>query len=321
MIPKISILIRCYNEEQHIGRLLSGITQQNIKDVEIIVVDSGSTDATLSIAARYPVKIVSIRPEEFSFGRAINFGCQFASSEFIVLASAHVYPVYRDWLENLIIPFSNNTIALTYGKQRGTDVSKYSEKQILAAWFPDDMSMMGLQEHPFCNNANAAIRRSVWDAFPYNEELTGLEDLDWAKRVILSGHRIVYVPNATVIHVHDEKWGQILNRYKREAIALKQIYPTERFNFLTFLRLLSSNIANDYCRALKDGVFINNIYSILLFRLMQFWGTYQGFRDKQLINRQIRERFYYPGVHLHCKESLKNEEQRIDYSKHEKTVV
>ncbi|WP_200895198.1 MULTISPECIES: glycosyltransferase [unclassified Methanosarcina] len=48
-MSKISIIIRCYNEEEHIGRLLSGITPQTVKDVEIILVDSGSTDATLSI--------------------------------------------------------------------------------------------------------------------------------------------------------------------------------------------------------------------------------------------------------------------------------
>ena len=97
-----SIVIRCFNEEQHIGRLLSGIIQQTIKDLEIIVVDSGSTDATLAIASRYPVQILSIRPEEFSFGRSLNIGCQAANGEFIILASAHIYPLYKDWLEQLL---------------------------------------------------------------------------------------------------------------------------------------------------------------------------------------------------------------------------
>ena len=98
----VSVVIRCYNEEQHIGRLLSGIVQQTVKHVEVIVVDSGSTDATLSIASRYPVEILSIRPEEFSFGGSLNIGCQAASSEFIAIASGHVYPVYKDWLERLL---------------------------------------------------------------------------------------------------------------------------------------------------------------------------------------------------------------------------
>ena len=77
---KCSVIIRCYNEEQHMGRLLSGIMQQTVKNAEIIIVDSGSTDATLSIASRYPVQILSIRPEEFSFGRSLNVGCPVASS-------------------------------------------------------------------------------------------------------------------------------------------------------------------------------------------------------------------------------------------------
>ena len=89
-MPETSIVIRCYNEERHIGRLLSGILQQGGLDVEIIVVDSGSTDATLSVAARYPVKILSVHPKDFSFGLSLNTGCQAASHELIVIASAHV---------------------------------------------------------------------------------------------------------------------------------------------------------------------------------------------------------------------------------------
>jgi glycosyltransferase involved in cell wall biosynthesis len=92
---RLSIVIRCYNEERHIGRLLFGIKQQSIKDVEIIVVDSGSTDSTLSIVGRYPIKVVTIEPEEFSFGRSLNIGYQNTTNDIIVNASAHVYPIYR----------------------------------------------------------------------------------------------------------------------------------------------------------------------------------------------------------------------------------
>jgi glycosyltransferase involved in cell wall biosynthesis len=115
------VVIRGYNEGQHIGRLLSGIVHQTVSDVEIILVDSGSTDATLSIAARYPIKILSISPEEFSFGRALNLGCRAASNEFIVIASAHVYPVHQDLLERLLAPFAEPQVALVYGKQRGVE--------------------------------------------------------------------------------------------------------------------------------------------------------------------------------------------------------
>ena len=241
-----SIIIRCYNEEQHIGRLLSGIMKQTVQDIEIIVVDSGSTDATVSIASRYPVKILSIKPNEFSFGRALNIGCQAASGEFLVIASAHVYPVYQDWLEHLLAPFADPTVALTYGKQRGCETTQYSEHQIFATWFPHQLNALQKQEHPFCNNANAAIRRDLWQQYPYNEYLTGLEDLDWAKRVMQAGYQIAYVPEAEIIHVHQETPRRIYNRYRREAIALKQIYPEENFHFRDFIRLFMANAFSDY---------------------------------------------------------------------------
>ena len=311
-----SIVIRCHNEEEHIGRLLSGILQQTLKNVEIIIVDSGSTDATVSIASRYPVKILSILPEEFSFGRALNIGCQEASGEFIIIVSAHVYPVNKDWLERLITPFSDSRVALVYGKQRGNDITKYSEQQIFAHWFPEGLTLV--QDHPFCNNANAAIRRSLWEKLPYNENLTGLEDLDWAKRAMESGYKIAYASDSTIIHVHNEPVKSIFNRYRREAIALKCVFPHEHFNFREFIRLLSINVTSDYYHAWHDKVLKNNLFSIFFFRLMQFWGTYKGFNQRGSVTKQIKQKFYYPNGFKRLQvEMLDSEsERRVEYSHH-----
>ncbi|MEA5533265.1 glycosyltransferase [Crocosphaera sp. XPORK-15E] len=320
-MSKVSIVIRCYNEEQHIGRLLSGLIQQTAKDLEIIVVDSGSTDSTVSIASRYPIKLLSIKPEEFSFGRALNLGCEAATGEFIVIVSAHVYPEYQDWLEKLIAPFDDPDIALTYGKQRGNETTKYAEQQIFMTWFPDHKTIVD-QTHPFCNNANAAIRRSLWKQIPYDESLTGLEDLDWAKKAIALGYRITYVPEAEIIHVHDETPKRIYNRYRREAIALKHIYPQEYFYFRDFLRLFITNLISDYFHAWHDRVLISNFFSIPIFRLMQFWGTYQGFTQQGMINIQLKQTFYYPRRLSRQNQSSQLDQNRptIDYSNHSKPL-
>src|SRR5687767_9675238 len=132
MTHLVSVIIRCLNEERHIGKLLAGIQQQTLKDVEIIVVDSGSTDATLSIASNCPVRILHIHPKEFSFGRALNLGCKNATGKYLVMVSAHCYPLYRDWLEKLIAPFANDEIALVYGKQSGNKFTRFSEHQVFA---------------------------------------------------------------------------------------------------------------------------------------------------------------------------------------------
>jgi len=290
--PHCSLVIRCYNEEQHIGRLLSGIMKQTIKDVEVIVVDSGSSDKTLSIASRYPVKVLSIHPREFSFGRSLNIGCKAATGEFIVIASAHVYPIYKDWLETLLAPFADSQVALVYGRQRGNETTPYSERQIFKKWFPPESNLQ--TEYPFCNNANAAIRRSLWERLPYDESLTGLEDIEWARRALRSGQKIVYAADAEVVHIHNEPARLIYNRYRREAIALKRIFPQERFSLWDFVRLLAANVASDCYHALYEGVLGHNLVGIFLFRLMQFLGTYRGFAQRGPVTSQLKRAFYYP---------------------------
>jgi rhamnosyltransferase len=290
-IMNCSIIIRAYNEEKHIGRLLEGIRQQTLKDVEIILVDSGSTDATVSIAESYGARVVRIPSAEFTFGRSLNHGIKEAKRELIVIASAHIHPVYPDWLESLLNPFQDDKVALTYGKQRGHEFAKYSEQQIYHQWFRDVSNPD--QETAFCNNANAAIRKSMWDKNNYDETLTGLEDLAWAKWAREQGHAIAYVAEAEIIHVHNETPRGVYNRYRREAMALRKIYPEAHFNFYDFLRLTSTNILSDLWHAARERVLLKNIVSIFWFRFMQFYGTRMGHRETSLITPQLRETFYY----------------------------
>lgn len=290
--PQCSIIIRSHNEEKYLGRLLEGILKQTVKDIEIILVDSGSTDNTLGVASRYPVKVISISPQDFTFGRSLNLGIQHASAEFLVFASAHVYPVYPDWLEKLLTPFSDSQIALVYGKQRGGSTTKFSEHQIFASWYPDVTQTY--QETAFCNNANAAVRRELTLKYPYNETLPGLEDLDWAQRIMEKGLKVHYSPDAEIIHVHHETPKGVYNRYKREAIAFKHVYIHERFGFLDFVRLSSRNITKDIKYAGQQRLLSKSLFSIFWFRICQFWGTYQGYRHHGPLTWELRKRFYYP---------------------------
>ena len=228
-----SIIIRAYNEEKHIGRLLEGIKHQTRQRC-----GSDPRGLRLDRLRLFPLlnpigaQIVHIRPEEFTFGRSLNYGIKAAKREFIVIASAHVYPVYPDWLETLLRPFQDDSVALTYGKQRGPDFAKFSEQQIFHQWYPD--ASKPKQETAFCNNANAAIRKSLWEKNNYDETLTGLEDLAWAKWAKEQGHAIAYVAEAEIIHVHNETPRGVYNRYRREAMASAENLPRSAFQFLRF---------------------------------------------------------------------------------------
>lgn len=308
--PLASIVVRCYNEADHIGKLLHGLDQQTMQDFEVVLVDSGSTDGTVEFAEEYGVeKIEYIDPAKFSFGRALNYGCDAAEGEFCVIASAHVFPKRDDWLVRMLEKFDDD-IALVYGKQRGNEVTTFSENQIFKQWFPDhDIER---QDHPFCNNANAAIRRELWEEYPYNEQLTGLEDVDWAQRVQKDGYGVSYASEAEIIHVHDETAREVFNRYRREAYAHRQIMPNQAFSLWDFVRLATTNVLADWRAAVKKGVFIENILGIPKFRLLQFWGTYRGFSEEGPIPDRLWQRFYYPDRETYPDSNRADERDKSD---------
>lgn len=314
MAPYCSIIIRACNEEKLIGRLLSGILRQSEKQLEIILVDSGSTDATLAITARYPVRVLHLPKHEFTFGRSLNLGLEHANAEFAVIVSAHVYPMYEDWISRLLAPFKDPRTALVYGCQRGNEISRYSEQRVFEKWFP--AQSVAIQNHPFCNNANAAIRRALWQTLRYDETLPGLEDLDWAKRALALGYHLSYSAEATVAHVHDETPERIYNRYRREALAFRSIFPLEHFGVTDFARLYVQNVMSDAARALREQRLLHELPGISMFRLMQFWGTYRGFARPSQLTNALKEQFYYP-TERRSRHTIPARPGLIDYSEPE----
>ncbi len=307
----ISIIIRAFNEEKHIGRLLFGISQQTYPNPEIILVDSGSTDKTLEIASQYPVQVVHISSDEFTFGRSLNFGVAAASGEFVVNISAHCYPVFPDWLEQLTKPFIDHSIGLSYGRQIGGLSNHYSEHQFFNKYFPE--VSVGQQNHPYSHNANAAIRKNLWMRHPYDEHLTGLEDLAWSSWMMDEGYSIAYVAEAEVVHLHEETYRQVNNRYRREAIAMKQILPQSKFSLMDFLKMWTKTSFLDSIQAKREKVLHKHLFSILTFRLMQYWGTYQGFNYSGEITSDLHRSFYYPEHLLDKKTPKPRQIDPIDY--------
>ncbi len=300
-----AIVIRAFNEEEHLERLLEGISCQTIKDVNVILVDSGSTDRTVEIAEKHHAKIVHIDPMEFTFGRSLNLGIQAAEEDLILIASAHVFPVYPDWIEEMLKPFSDPNVALVYGKQRGVQGSHFSERQIFNHWYGEES--IATQEHPFCNNANSAIRRALWSKHPFDESLPGLEDLAWAKWALENQYRISYVAHAEIKHVHQESWHGIRKRYLREGMAFKSIYPQEKFTFLELIRTFIKNVTSDASAASKEKLLYKQLWNIFRFRWQQFYGTYLGYQRSGPLTWQLKQSFYYPN---HTKTQTQNKNAR-----------
>ncbi|WP_028672344.1 glycosyltransferase family 2 protein [Saccharospirillum impatiens] len=294
---KASVVIRTYNEEKYLDRLLTGINNQKSErfEIETVVVDSGSTDKTLEIAKKHNCKITYINKEKFTFGRSLNVGCEFANGDFLVFVSGHCFPVYDNWIHELVAPLADRVCDYSYGRQLGAETTKFSEYQHFAKHFPEYSVLP--QEGYFCNNANAAITRAAWERYKFDEDLTGLEDMHLAQKLISDCGQIGYVASAPVYHIHDESWRQVRTRYEREAYALQKIMPQMHFTVGDFFRYFTASLLTDASAAISDRVLLKKIGEIFMFRLMFYWGTYRGHHEVRQLSAKMKLKYFYPTHH------------------------
>jgi glycosyltransferase involved in cell wall biosynthesis len=282
------------NEDRYLGQLLDGIRAQTYPHscVEIIIVDSGSTDGTLEIARKHDCKIVALERSQFSFGRSLNLGCSVAKGSILVFVSGHCVPTSSEWLWELVKPLHDPMVAITYGRQVGGPETKFSEHALLQKYFPDHPA--NDQSSFFCNNANLALRSGCWVESPFNEALTGLEDMHLARALVQRGYKVVYVPVAAVYHYHHEKWRQVKRRYEREAIALREIMPEVHVHWHDALRYFIAGVLGDWARAINRRCLMSVFGEVVAFRACQFLGSWRGNHRHRQLSRREKDRYFYP---------------------------
>jgi rhamnosyltransferase len=196
--PRVSIIIRTKNEERWITLCLQAVNRQTYRSFEIILVDNNSTDRTVELAKLFDVKVVMI--DVFKPGKAINDGIRASTGEILVFLSGHCVPVSDTWLESLVKDVNDRSVAGVYGRQQPLSFSSDFDKRDLLNVFGLDKKIQ--IKDSFFHNANSAVRREFWERFPFNEEVTNIEDRVWGYEVIKAGYKIVYEPDASVYHWH-----------------------------------------------------------------------------------------------------------------------
>lgn len=294
MKTKVSIIIRTLNEARHLPDLLASIARQRARemDVQTVVVDSGSTDGTLEHATRAGCAITHISREAFSFGRSLNMGCEAASGDILVAISGHCVPTSEDWLQALCNPIIAGQVDYSYGRQVGGPDSHYSECRLFERYYP--LQSQVPQSGFFSNNANSALARNAWDRYRFDEDLTGLEDMDLARRLCADGGKVGYVAEACVFHHHAETWAQVQRRFEREALALRKIMPQVHVGRRDTVRYIGSSIMHDILCARADRVLLRNAIDIVRYRIAQYTGTYRGNNEHRRLSHAEKDQYFYP---------------------------
>ncbi len=223
--PLISAVIRVKDEIHWIRRCLRAAFLQDYPRLEIIIVENESSDGTEEAVREFECKIVSISDAEFSFGRALNRGIQASRGDLIACLSSHCIPINNKWLDRLLINFESDRVAAVYGRQEPLPDTNIFDKRDLWNTFGLDRKVQ--VRDSFFHNANAMLRRSVWEEIPFDEELDGVEDRDWAKKVIETGYQIIYEPQASVYHHHGIHQAMDPNRAERVVRMIELINGRE----------------------------------------------------------------------------------------------
>jgi rhamnosyltransferase len=229
VVVELSILLLTKNGAHDLERLLPALyAQKGIAPFEVIAIDSGSTDGTLDVLRRFPVRLEQIPPETFHHARTRNFAAGLARGGILIFLSQDATPASEVWLNTMISNFDDPKVGAVYGRQIPKPGSSLERQDALDAVYgeqkvvkdPAHRTGTGYRFYHF-SDVNAAIRRSVWEAARFPEDLRVFEDLGIAKLILEGGWKIVYEPKSSVFHSHSHTTVGLFKRYFDIGYTLK----------------------------------------------------------------------------------------------------
>jgi len=239
-LPSISLILLTLNGGPVLAETLAAVAAQDrqteaglLPELEIVAIDSGSTDGTLATLAAHGLTPHSIAPEAFSHGGTRNLGARLAHGDWLIYLSQDAVPAHNRWLANLTRHLLDPQVAAAFGRQLPPPSAGPIETYFLEQTYPPQ----GFRHAPtastadeshsirriFFSNVNAVIRQSVWAQCPFPEDLIMSEDQAFARAALAAGYSLVYDPEAGVYHGHRYTLGQLFRRNFDSGYSLRGI--------------------------------------------------------------------------------------------------
>ena len=228
----ISVLIPVKDGGSDLVRCLESIARQEVDvPVEVVVVDSGSTDGSPDRARALGAIVHEIPAEEFVHGATRNLAARLSSGDVLVFTSQDAVADDRHWMRLLAEAAGRPGAAGAYGRQIAHEGTRPPDRFFLDFMYGPEARVQRLTsideltyEQTLFSNANSAIPRRIWEAFPFADDVVMSEDQEWSRRMLLAGYTIVYEPRAAVRHSHEYSLREAFRRFYASGASADRSY-------------------------------------------------------------------------------------------------
>ena len=222
----VSVTLLTFNAGPLLDRVLKAIRrQQTSRRIEIVAVDSGSTDGTLAVLAQHDARVTEIPQREFDFGRTRDRVFEESSGSIVVCLSQDAVPAHDLWLERLAAPLDGGAFAASCGRSIPDPDREYPQfpwERNGLFYFTREMRAYTKKYGRGLSNANSAFRREVWEALRFGEQPIG-EDFHFQTKLAAAGHAIAFPDGAEALHHHTYSLRSLYKRCRNEGLGLRAV--------------------------------------------------------------------------------------------------
>jgi rhamnosyltransferase len=304
--PAVSVIILTKNGGPEFARCLDGVfAQETVWPYEVLVVDSGSTDGTLEVARRYPTRLMQIRPQEFNHGTTRNLGAAQSRGRYVAFLTQDAVPADAYWLSPLVAALQDASVAGAFSRQLPKADCNVLARRALERWAaggtervvkalpgPAQYAALSPWERFWLaafDDVSSCLRKDVWQRFSFAQVSFG-EDIEWARRVLEAGYRLVYEPASRVYHSHNRSVAYEFQRTYVDHQHLHRLFGLRLIPTLGSALSCVTRGSGDYWRYVLQsqaswGEKVRLLALVPFLTPAQVFGQYLGAHSDELMSR------------------------------------
>lgn len=233
----VSVILPCYNGAMELPELLEQLDgQTGVGHLELVIIDSGSTDGSDVLAEQAGARVVRIPQSAFTHSYARNLGAKHATGEYLLFMTQDARPDRKDWILSLLQPaLLGGAAAVSCLERPRPDADLISR---VTAWnwrrvmlgdadrltqLPEDMRFDSLRRCAMLSDNACLIRADVYRNLGGHRGAYA-EDLDLGIRLLQAGERLCVLGSVSVIHSHTREPLYDFKRAAVDALQLKKLF-------------------------------------------------------------------------------------------------